>query len=198
MTNSLRQYPREVSCTSGRAELRPLAPGDEEALKAFIATLPEHDLLFLNSDITHPKVVDAWIAAAADGRAKSLLAWDGGRVVGSTAIILSNLPWFRHVGELRVLVAPDWRGKGLGRILMQECFAQALELGLEKLCAQTTVDQPAAISGFESMGFRAEALYRNHVKDSDGRLHDLAVLSHHIAEVRAQMRLLGIAEALDG
>src|ERR1700722_6842385 len=44
----------------------------------------------------------------------------------------------------RVLVAPSWRGKGLGRGLIQESFAQALEFGLEKLCVQMIIDQRPA------------------------------------------------------
>ena len=162
-----------------------MSAGDTADLKIFIASLPEHDLLFLSRDITHPKVIEAWVAAIPEGRVKSLVALENGVIVGCTAIVLHELSWSRHVGELRVLVSPSWRGKGLGRVLIQECFAQALELGLAKLCVQMTVDQRAAIVGFEGIGFRAEALFRNHVKDRDGKLHDLAVLSHDIGEVES-------------
>jgi hypothetical protein len=85
------------------------------------------------------------------------------------------------------------RGVGLGRVLIQECFAQALELGLAKLCVQMTVDQRAAIAGFEGIGFHAE---RNHVRDRDGKLHDLAVLSHDVGEVQSRMAAYGIPDAV--
>ncbi len=38
----------------------------------------------------------------------------------------------------------------------------ALGAGLEKLSVQVTVDQQAAITLFESLGFKAEALLRDH------------------------------------
>jgi L-amino acid N-acyltransferase YncA len=57
-----------------------------------------------------------------------------------------------------VLVSPRGAARGLGRVLIQECFAQALELGLKKLVAQMTTDQRSAIAVFEELGFRAEAL----------------------------------------
>ena len=44
------------------------------------------------------------------------------------------------------------RGKGLGRLLTQEAFAQALERGIEKMVAQMTVDQKGAIATFEGWG----------------------------------------------
>jgi len=88
------------------------------------------------------------------------------------------------------------RGRGLGRLLVQQCFAPALELGLDKLVAQMTVDQVAAIAVFEELGFRAEALLRDHVKDRDGQLHDLALLSHDVAAVQSRLEAYGVSDAL--
>ena len=95
-----------------------------------------------------------------------------------------------------MLVAPAWRGKGLGRVLIQQCFTQALQLGLDKLVAQMTVDQVAAIAVFEELGFRAEALLRDHVQDRDGHKHDLALLSHDVAAVQSRLEAYGIGDAL--
>ena len=197
MNSVPRDYPRTVACNGATVELSLLSSKDTTDLKAFVATLPEHDLLFLSRDITHPKVIEAWIAAIPEGRIKSIVARENGVIVGCTAIVLHELSWSRHVGELRVLVSPAMRGKGLGRLLIQECFVQALELGLAKLCVQMTVDQRAAIASFESIGFRAEALFRNHVMDREGKLHDLAVLSHDVGEVQSRMDVYGISDILN-
>lgn len=196
MKSVSREYPRTVSYNGTKVELSLVSAADTQAIKAFVATLPEHDLLFLSRDITHPKVIQAWIDAIPEGRIKSIVARQNGVVVGCTAIALQELSWSRHVGELRVLVSPALRGKGLGRLLIQECFIQALELGLSKLCVRMTVDQQAAITGFEGIGFRTEALFRNHVKDREGKLHDLAVLSHDVDEVQSWQEVYGIADAL--
>jgi RimJ/RimL family protein N-acetyltransferase len=197
MNDTAHSLPRPITCGGSTLELARMAPGDGAALAAFAAALPAHDLLFLRRDISQPKVIAAWMQAIAEGRLHSLAASDAqGVLVGCTAIVVDALSWSRHVGELRVLVAPAWRGKGLGRVLIQECFAQALELGLDKLVAQMTVDQEAAIAVFEELGFRAEALLRDHVKDRDGQLHDLALLSHDVRAVQARMQAYGVSDAL--
>lgn len=196
MTEVLREYPRNVTCDGKTIEISEMTAGDRAEVEAFVATIPEHDLLFLSSDITHPKVMAAWARNIRTGRVKSLLAREGGKIIGCTAIVLNILSWSRHVGELRVILAPEWRGHGLGTVLMQEAFIQALELGLEKLCMQATVDQPAAIAGFESLGFRAEALLHQHVKDSEGKLYDLAILSHNVEKVQQRMEAFGIPGAV--
>ena len=193
-----RTYPRRVDCGGSPVEIARMSAADRDALVAFVATLAPHDLLFLPRDIGHPKVVDAWRRALDTGELASLVARDGAAMVGCTAIFSDDLSWSSHVGELRVLVSPAWRGKGLGRVLIQECFAQALELGLKKLVARMTTDQRAAIALFEELGFRAEALLGGHVADRSGTLHDLVLLSHDVAAVEARNDALGLTDALGG
>lgn len=196
MNDDTMKLPRSLRLGDCTLELARLQPQDAQALADFAAALPAHDLLFLRRDISHPKVVAAWMQAIAEGRLHSLAVRDSGALVGCSAIVVDNLSWSRHVGELRVLIAPAWRGKGLGRALIQQCFAQALELGLDKLVAQMTVDQVAAIAVFEELGFRAEALLRDHVKDRDGQTHDLVLLSHDVAAVQSRLQAYGVADAL--
>jgi len=108
-------------------------------------------------------------------------------VVGCGTLVRDPHSWSPHVGEIRMVVSQDVRGQGVGRALSQETFALALGAGLEKLSVQMTVDQQAAITLFESLGFKAEALLRDHVRDVDGKKHDIVVLGHNVAQVRAQM-----------
>ena len=198
MSEASRTYPRRVDLGGSPVDIASMTPADRGALVEFVAGLPPHDLLFLRRDISHPKVVDAWMHALGTGELTSLVARDGAAMVGCTAIIGDALSWSRHVGELRVLVSPDWRGKGLGRVLIQECFAQALALGLKKLVAQMTTDQRAAIAVFEGLGFKAEALLARHVADRDGKLHDLVLLSHDVEAADARHDLYGLSDALGG
>jgi hypothetical protein len=80
--------------------------------------------------------------------------------------------------------------------LSQETFALALGAGLEKIVVQMTVDQTGAIALFESLGFKAEALLRDQVRDVAGRTHDIVVLGHNVAQVRAQLEAYGVSEAV--
>ncbi len=191
-TTSTRAYPRTQRLANTTVQVDLLKPEDGAAVAGFIQKLPTHDILFVRRDVTHPKVVTAWLASIAEGTITSLAARSNGELIGCTAIVTDPRSWSRHVGELRVMISPDWRGRGLGRLLIQECFALALGLGLEKLYVQMTVDQRSAIAVFEELGFRAEAVLRDHVKDRDGTTCDLALLSHHIAEVPQRLHTYGI------
>jgi RimJ/RimL family protein N-acetyltransferase len=188
-------YPRTVMCNGTTVELALLGAQDESALLAFAQSLPEHDLLFLKRDITQPGVVKAWMRAAVEQQQMpTLLARTEGRIIGCTALIHDPLSWSTHVGELRAVVGEEARGIGLGRHLIQEGFAQALALGLEKVVAYMTTDQRGAIALFESLGFRPEALLAEHVRDRSGRKHDVVMLSHDVAAVGGRMSVLGLGE----
>lgn len=193
--SEVRIYPRQISAGTHKINLRAMTAEDEAEVLSFGRALPNTDLLFLRRDITEPKVVAKWVQDTLAGDIVTLLALSGGRVVGCSAIVTDRLSWSKHVGELRVLVLPELRGTGLGRTLAQEAFAHAIEAGMERLTAQMTPDQTGAISMFESLGFRAEALLRDHVKDKQGTPHDLVILGHDVARVRAQMEVYGLNEA---
>lgn len=196
MTETSRTYPRHVDCGGSQFEIARMTSGDRTAIVAFVAALPEHDLLFVPRDITHPKVIDAWMQALDSDDVASLIARDGNVVVGCTAIVTDPLSWSRHVGQMRVLVSPSVRGVGLGRALIQECFAQALDFGLKKLVAQMTTDQRAAIAVFEELSFRPESLLYQHIADRKGRMHDLVVLSHDVDAVAMRHQLYGFDDVL--
>lgn len=195
MTAGDERYPRTIELDGETIELTRMGSADEDAVLAFARALPRHDLLFLRRDITRPRVLAAWLRQIEDGTIHSLLARRGDEIVGCSALVTDPHSWSPHVGELRVLVAPDGRARGLGRVLVQECFLIALELGLARLTAQMTPDQRAAQQVFEDLGFRGEALLRDHVQDGAGVRHDIVVLGHDVERFQAQREAFGLPEA---
>lgn len=183
------EYPATHTLGTETITLRPMTDADKQAVLEFARSLRPHDLMFLQRDITNDADVDEWLNHIREGVVTTILAVAAdGRVVGYTSIQRSRLPWTAHVAELRVLITDDMRGKGLGRLLVGDAFAIAVSEGLEKMMASMTLDQRGAIAVFEGIGFRPEALMRDHVKDREGKAHDLLVLSHDVARYRDRER----------
>ena len=191
-----RSYPRHAKTDAGEIEFRLMSRTDEVAVLDFAQKLPTHDLLFLPRNISEPKVLAAWVKEIERGAITSLLAVKEGRVVGCGTLVRDPHSWSPHVGEIRMVVSLEVRGQGVGRALSQETFALALDAGLEKLSVQMTVDQQGAIALFESLGFKAEALLRDHVRDVGGKTHDIVVLGHNVAQVRGQLEAYGLPGAV--
>lgn len=194
-TEGARPYPAVHQLGRHEVTLRYMSADDRAGVLAFARALPEHDLLFLRRDITQEDAVDDWLRELKSGEIVTVLAIAGQEVVGYATIHRSLLRWTSHVAELRVTVAEQMRGEGLGRLLTQEAFAIALTLGIEKMVAQMTLDQKGAIATFEGLGFRPEALLRDQVKDRDGNKHDLLVLSHEVSQFEARRAAYGVVDA---
>ena len=196
MSELKKRYPKTVNCQGTDFELVVLDELEPATVKAFTDKLSERDLLFLSRDIREPKVVEAWSRSLGEGDMVTIAAMRDDEIVGITAIVCDRLSWSSHVGELRILLAPEAREFGLGRTLIQESFLMGLDLKLEKLTVRMLLDQERAITVLEEMGFRTEAMFRDHVKDTDGKKHDLLIMSHDVAGVQARMQAYGLDEAL--
>ena len=196
-TTAVPTFPMTVQTGSAQVTIRHLAPGDRAALLVFARSLPEHDLLFLQRDITQDEVIDEWLRETQSTEGTTLIAEAPAGIVGYATVYRSGLAWTAHVAELRVVVGPQVRGQGLGRILTQQAFAIAQAQGIEKMVAQMTIDQEAAIATFQGLGFRAEAVLRDHVRDRAGRKHDLLLLSHDVARFKIERATYGIIDAFN-
>jgi len=175
-----RTYPWTTSINDKSFMIRLMQPDDLPALLAFAQGLPESDLLFLSIDITKPEVVEAWVNSIQRGRTYTVLIEADGRLIGHGTLSLNDIMWTRHLGEIQLMINPDYRRHGLGILLANEVFAIAQELGLQKIVARMAADQKGALQVFERLGFKAEALLADYVIDRHGRTHDLIVMSYDV------------------
>ncbi|MGY1809601.1 GNAT family N-acetyltransferase [Blastococcus sp. SYSU D00669] len=168
----------------------PLAAEDCEALLRFFRELPEGDRTFIREDVTDAETVRSWTTGG-----DRWVARDGDRIHGYVAVL--RLPgWSDHVGEVRLVLAPDARGRGLGRDLARHALVEGVRAGLTKLVVEVVAEQGAALALFTALGFSGEALLRDQIRDREGRLRDLMVLAHHVDETWSGMDTVGLPEEL--
>jgi L-amino acid N-acyltransferase YncA len=176
-----RDYPRTVKLDDKtEITLRLMTASDADRIMAFARALPEQDLLFLRADITDPRIVAQWVQNIAAERTVTVVAEAGGNLAGYVSLHYNQVTWQRHLGEIRIQVGLPYRSHGLGRILAEEIFGVARDLGLRKIVAQMTVEQKGAIATFERLGFHPEALLQDFVIDRAGRTHDRVVMSYDV------------------
>ena len=174
-------------------DIRNPTPEDLDALLAFFERVPESERTFFKEPVLDRASVEGWVT---NHRGRRGLAFDeDGRVVGYVAVI-PHSGWSDHVGEVRLVVDPQLRRAGLGRTLARWALVQAVQAGLTKLTVEVVVEQERAVGMFSSLGFVAEGLLRDHVRDQDGELRDLVLLSHAVADSWSAMETAGIDDAL--
>src|ERR1044072_7656282 len=95
------------------------------ALSELFSRLPDSDLTFVKEDVTPAAVAGwptapgwRWVDVAPDGTVKGLAA------------LLPLTGWSNHVAELRLVVDPLTRRRGIGRRLAQRAAAPGVPAGL--------------------------------------------------------------------
>jgi ribosomal protein S18 acetylase RimI-like enzyme len=172
-------------------DIRPIEAGDSPALSGFFERIPESDRTFLKEDVGDPHVLSDWVKPDT-GRT---IAVEDGQVVGALAVV-PLVGWSSHVGEVRLVVDPEHRGRGIGRQLARHAVRDAVDMGLGKLVVEVIADQGPLIAMFRGLGFEPEALLTDHVRDRSGQTRDLIVLANSVDEQFAALSAAGVADQL--
>lgn len=167
--------------------IRPMVSRDKPALLDFFRRIPQEDRFYLKDDVTSPKVIEQWAANLNYSRVLPLLAIMDGKVVGDGTLHFRRAGARRHIGEVRVVVDPDYRNRGVGRALLGKLTEAAMDRGLEKLMFEVVVDtEPAAMHTARVLGFVPEAVLPAHVKDYCGNNHDLMIMELRLPKYEAR------------
>ena len=167
-----------------------VGPDDCDDVVAFFAALPVGEHVFFKENIADRQVVQDWLDEARG-------AWLVARIAGAVAGVATVQPgfgWSAHVGDLRMIVDPGHRSRGVGAALARRALQAAVELGLAKLTVETLAEQQGVIDLFRGLGFVPEALLADQVVDAGGGVHDLIVLSNPVQQAWAQPAALGAAD----
>jgi len=149
--------------------------------------MPENDRLFLKEDVTDPETIHRWAKNPDYNCVIPILAIKDDRIIGDASLYMETYGWTQHVGRVCLAVSKDYRRQGLGFRLAKEIFSLALALNLEKVVGEVMENQVAVIQILKSLGFKKEAVLKNHVKDLLGNKHDLFIMSNDVKSVWKKM-----------
>ena len=180
----LRRFPREATLNDGhRVTIRPLRSDDADALLQFFLRTPEEDRFYLNNDVTSPEVIAEFTRNISLDVAIPLVAVSDDKIVADSTLHRSRRAARRHVGELRIVVDPDYRGRGLGARLIDELIQLGVDLELERLVFEL-VDrrETPAIQAARAAGFEVVATLEGRVRDIYGITQSLVILELTLEE----------------
>jgi len=167
-------YPQEVGLRDARRVIiRPFRSGDADALFSFFLSLPEDTKRGAWDRIEARDVVDSWVQDLDHEKAVSLLAWDATAIVADATMHYRRYGPLRFVGRIKWLIAPEWRGLGVGTALITNFLRMARDNGLKYLtCMLVDGLEDSAVATLQDMGFEAHRIPGYGV-DPDGNERDM-------------------------
>ncbi|MBI2212818.1 MAG: GNAT family N-acetyltransferase [Acidobacteria bacterium] len=168
------RYPQEAALRDGRRLLiRPFAEKDSKALYEFFMRLPNESRRFAWDAIDDPHLVESWGRDLDYAKTLPLLALDGTKIVADATLHRRHGGPLRLVGRIKWLIDPQYRGIGLGTLLVNHFIGVARQNGLRHLTAMLISDlETDAIQTLKTLGFK-EYVVPGYGTDPDGGQHDM-------------------------
>jgi L-phenylalanine/L-methionine N-acetyltransferase len=102
-------------------------------------------------------------------------------IVGRLSVARDAQPASRHVADVGLMVAPEWRRRGAGRALLEAAERWARDTGVRKLELHVFPHNDAAIALYEQAGYVREGYRRGHYRRG-GQYFDAVLMALDLTE----------------
>ncbi len=169
-------YRQLVTLRDGaRVLLRPLIHEDRQALIDLFTPISTEELHFFRTSVNDPLVVGKWVDELDYDKVLPIVGIIGNRIVGDATLHFQHGP-ARHIAEVRIFLAKDFRHRGLGGRMLHALIDLAKRRDLLILEAEVVADQAHIIRAFQNAGFVTKCSFEDYFMLPDGELRDLTHL----------------------
>lgn len=155
--------------------IRPMNGDDEKRLLEFYSAVSEEDMRYFRHYIKDSSVIHDWSEHLDYNKVLPILALVKDHVVGSASLHFFEGPK-RHIGEVRLFLAKDFRKRGLGMKMIKALIEIARKHGLGILQAEVIADQTKVVKAFEALGFKPQAVLDDYFLFPDGDSRDVVLM----------------------
>jgi L-amino acid N-acyltransferase YncA len=159
----------------GDVSVRPATEDDAAAICTIYNQGIEDRIATLETELRTPEERRQWMAARGP-RHPVVVATSGGQVMGWGSLNSFNpRPAYDHVVDLSVYVERGWRGRGVGKVLLEHLLGLARRIGYHKMVLATFPYNAAGLALYRRMGFTPVGVYHEQGQ-LDGRWVDVLVM----------------------
>ena len=155
--------------------LRPTIKEDKEHLVELFSPLSDEDLRVFRQIVKDTEVVQGWCDELNYNEILPIIALVNDRAVG-----LATLHFFhgvrRHIAEVRLFLAKDYRKRGLGTKMIRAAINLARKQGLHILIGEVLADQTKVIRAFEQLGLKVQCTLEDYFMYPDGECADVVFM----------------------
>jgi len=159
--------------------LRPATPADAAAICLVYNQGIEDRIATLETELRTPDERRQWLAArgpkhpvyvalAEDGREPTIVGW-------GSLNVYNPRPAYQYVADFSIYIERAWRGKGVGRRLLEHLIEQARALGYHKLMLSAFPFNATGVALYERLGFTRVGVLHE-MGQLDGRWVDTLIM----------------------
>jgi L-amino acid N-acyltransferase YncA len=173
MSAGIKEFRRVVTLPVGtQVLLRILKPEDREQLVELFKYASTTDLQYFRDDVRDAGLVARWAEQVNLAHVVPLVAIVQDRIVGEAMLQLGR-GCDRHVAEVRIYLCNEFRGRGLGNVMIKALIDIGQELELHVLFARIAASQTKEIRAFQALGFKVEHTFKDRFINPAGDTQDM-------------------------
>lgn len=187
---ALEKYPLALKLRDGTSvTVRPIGKRDETKLHKFLLSVPEEERLFIKQPLFDRLVVRDWCRHPDFDRNLPLLMLHGQKVIGEATLHQRLGGWKRHIGLVTLLTHPEYRGRDVSKVLVEELMEIARHSGLRRLEAEINGERKIAFKTLSQLGFGKLMQLEDYVLDMKAVTHDYVLLG---LDLKTDEEFLGV------
>ena len=156
--------------------LRPMNSEDQKILLEFYSAVSDEDMRYFRHYVKDPALILKWCENLDYGKVLHILAIVKEHVVGSASLHFFEGPK-RHIGEMRLFLARDFRKRGLGMKMIRAMIDLGRKQGLGILTAEIIADFTKFVKAFEQLGFKSMCMLDDYLMFPDGDFCDIVLMT---------------------
>lgn len=177
LTKEIETHRDVVTLRDGvRVLLRPMVRDDKSRLTEFYDSVSDEDLKNFRHYVKDVTVVQEWCDNLDYDKVLPVLALVKERVVGSASLHYFEGPK-RHIAEVRLFLAKDFRRRGLGMKMVRSLVDIARKQGIRILIAEIIAEQTKVVRAFEQLGFTSQCTLEDYFMYPDGDTSDVVFIT---------------------
>lgn len=156
--------------------LRAMTSDDKARLTDFYKSVSTEDLQYFRHDVQDEALINDWCDRLDYSEVLPVVALVKDHIVGSATLHFYTGPK-RHVGEVRLFLAKDYRKRGLGMKMIRALIDLARKHGLSILLAEVIAENNKVVKAFEQLGFHSNCVLDDFFMFPDGDCCDVVVMT---------------------
>jgi len=137
-------------------EVRAISREDAESFHACLDFVAREGKFLALLEAPPLAEVKSFVASNVERGIPQVVAIAGSQVVGWCDIVPGWHHTLRHCGSLGMGLLPEYRGRGIGKSLLQECLQLAVRTGVTRVELEAREDNVSAIALYRRLGFLVE------------------------------------------
>ena len=178
----MEEYPILISLSDKtEVEVKEYDDKDNYGVISFLNEIPQADFLIYKQDVCEQENPGVWFIDKNKEKLFEIISVFDKKVIGIGTLHKEGIYW-QNSAELKILIDPKHRGKGLGSVMFNLLLQQGLSIKIQKIIVRYLASNQNFIRILRHYNFQPETLLNQYIMDDEKHYKDLIIASFNLDE----------------